>query len=107
MHCWASSAVTTRADLARFIRRSLLTHCRDHADAAKSVNQVVRGLGGLPLVHQKAKDLLRASALTVLTRDNLHGAKDLENVEQGSCCQRSFWFVGASTLMPPLRVADF
>ena len=90
MHCWSSSAVTTKADLARFIRRSLLPHCRDHADAAKIVNQVVRGLGGVPLVHQIAKDFVRASALTVLTRDNLHVAMDLEKVEQGSCGQRSF-----------------
>src|SRR5262249_6342109 len=40
-------------------------------------------LRAAPLVHRKAKDLLRASRLPVLGPDNVHVAGDLEKVRKG------------------------
>ncbi len=44
---------------------------------------LARRMRSAPLGHRKAKDLLRASRLPVLTRDNFHVAKDLKKVAQG------------------------
>jgi hypothetical protein len=48
--------------------------------AAKALT---RRLRTAPLVHRKAKDLLRASRLPLLAPDNFHVAKDLKKVTQG------------------------
>ena len=40
-------------------------------------------LRSAPIVHRKAKDLLRASALPTLPADNVHVAKDLAKVKKG------------------------
>jgi hypothetical protein len=44
---------------------------------------VVAALQSEPLVHRKAKDLLRASGLPLLGTDNRHVARDLEKVDGG------------------------
>ena len=44
---------------------------------------IVKELRQAGVVHRKAKDLLRASALPVLASDNVHVAKDLDKVERG------------------------
>jgi hypothetical protein len=48
-----------------------------------SVDQVVTSLRAATLVHQKAKDILRASRLPLLDADNPHVAADLKKVRKG------------------------
>ncbi len=43
----------------------------------------VRRLRAAPLVHRKAKDLLRASRLPILAPDNRHVARDLKKISSG------------------------
>ena len=44
----------------------------------------VERLRQAPLIHQKAKDILRASRLEILGPDNVHVAKDLKKVKDGT-----------------------
>ena len=46
-------------------------------------DRLVRRLRAAALVHRKAKDLLRASALPELPEDNVHVAKDLAKITKG------------------------
>jgi hypothetical protein len=48
--------------------------------AAREVSDRLRAA---PLMHRKAKDLLRASSLPVLGPDNFHVTADLEKVKKG------------------------
>jgi len=50
-------------------------------DAA--AKRVVRRLREAPIVHRKAKDLLRASRLPVLPPENIHVVKDVKKVNAG------------------------
>jgi hypothetical protein len=47
------------------------------------VTAIVASLQSTPIVHRKAKDLLRASGLPLLGPDNDHVARDLEKIDQG------------------------
>jgi hypothetical protein len=58
------------------------------------------------LVHRKAKDLLRASALPLLTPDNFHVAKDLKKVAQGRLLSPVLCVRGMVRLNVPLIIAD-
>jgi hypothetical protein len=49
-----------------------------------AVAVVVAGLQQAPVVHRKAKDLLRASGLPLLGSDNDHVARDLAKVHEGA-----------------------
>ena len=51
--------------------------------AAPECEAIVKMLRKAPLMHRKAKDLLRASALPLLSEDNVHVAKDLEKAKSG------------------------
>jgi len=59
-----------------------------------------------PLVHRKAKDLLRASALPLPTPDNFHVAKDLKKVAQGRLLSPVLCVRGMVPLHVPLIIAD-
>ena len=48
-----------------------------------SAGAAADGLRTAPLLHRKAKDLLRASGLALLPPDNVHVAKDLDKVKRG------------------------
>ena len=72
----------------------------------KEANQVVRRLRAAPLVHRKAKDLLRASALPELPADNVHVAKDLAKVKKGELLSPILLVRGRLDLRVPLTVAD-
>lgn len=48
-----------------------------------NAKRLVRRLRGRPIERYKAKDLLRASGLTLLPPDNVHVAKDLAKVREG------------------------
>ena len=47
----------------------------------KPAGKLVTQLRKAPTVHKKAKDLLRASRLPVLPRDNFHVAADLKKIK--------------------------
>ncbi len=69
-------------------------------------DQLVRRLRGAPLVHRKAKDLLRASALPALPADNVHVAKDLAKVGKGELLSPVLLVRGRLDANAPLTVAD-
>ena len=68
--------------------------------------QLARRLRVAPIVHRKAKDLLRASGLPVLAADNFHVAKDLKKVAQGTLLSPVLLVRGALRTRIPLIVAD-
>lgn len=71
--------------------------------AAKAL---ARRLRAAPLVHRKAKDLLRASRLPLLAPDNFHVAKDLNKVKQGRLLSPVLCVRGVLHADVPLTVAD-
>ena len=74
--------------------------------AQKMADQLVRRLRAAALVHRKAKDLLRASALPELPPDNVHVMKDLEKVKKGGLLSPVLLVRGRLDAHVPLTVAD-
>jgi hypothetical protein len=68
--------------------------------------QLVRRLRAAVIVHRKAKDLLRASALPNLSADNIHVAKDLAKVKNGELLSPVLLVRGRLDAGFPLTVAD-
>jgi hypothetical protein len=66
----------------------------------------VAALEKAPLVHRKAKDLLRASGLALLPPDNPHVARDLKKVEDGKALSPVLLVRGDLLRGVPLVVAD-
>jgi fermentation-respiration switch protein FrsA (DUF1100 family) len=73
---------------------------------AGEVAKVVDLLRGAATVHYKAKDLLRASRLGLLSPDNVHVRKDLEKVAQGKRLSPVLVVRGRADKGVPLTVAD-
>jgi hypothetical protein len=48
------------------------------------INEIVAALKKAPIVHKKAKDLLRASQLALLPQDNPHVSADLKKIKKGT-----------------------
>ena len=48
------------------------------------INEIVAALKQAPIVHKKAKDLLRASRLALLPADNPHVLADLKKIKKGT-----------------------
>ena len=67
---------------------------------------LARRLRVAPIVHWKAKDLLRASRLPVLAPDNFHVAKDLKKVAQGTLLSPVLLVRGVMRMDMPMIVAD-
>ncbi len=67
---------------------------------------LARRLRVAPIVHWKAKDLLRASRLPVLAPDNFHVAKDLKKVAQETLLSPVLLVRGILRTDIPLIVAD-
>ena len=67
---------------------------------------VVAALEKAPLVHRKAKDLLRASGLALLPPDNPHVARDLKKVDDGKPLSPVLLVRGDVLRGVPLVVAD-
>jgi hypothetical protein len=67
---------------------------------------VVAALEKAPLVHRKAKDLLRASGLALLPPDNPHVARDLKKVDDGKALSPVLLVRGDLLRGVPLVVAD-
>jgi hypothetical protein len=74
--------------------------------AQKIADQLVRRLRATTLVHRKAKDLLRASALPEPPPDNVHVMKDLEKVKKGELLSPVLLVRGRLDAHVPLSVAD-
>ena len=66
----------------------------------------VASLRTAPLVHRKAKDLLRASGLAALPADNVHVKKDLGKVEKGHLLSPVLLVRGHLDAGIPLTIAD-
>ena len=67
---------------------------------------LARRLRVAPIVHRKAKDLLRASRLPVLAPDNFHVAKDLKKVAEGTLLSPVLLVRGVLRIDMPLIIAD-
>jgi hypothetical protein len=72
----------------------------------KTARTVVTRLRKAPLMHRKAKDILRASDLHLLTSDNEHVAKDMKRVETGTLLSPVLLLRGGLDSARPLIVAD-
>jgi hypothetical protein len=70
------------------------------------VESVVNELRAAATVHRKAKDLLRASRLALLSPDNVHVKKDLEKVADGKRLSPVLLVRGRGDKSVPLTVAD-
>lgn len=70
------------------------------------VTKMVTGLRGASVMHRKAKDLLRASRLALLSPDNVHVAKDLAKVKSGQRLSPVLLVRGKAESDVPLTVAD-
>jgi hypothetical protein len=72
----------------------------------KLADQLSRRLRSAPLVHRKAKDLLRASGLPALHPDNFHVAKDLRKVGKGQLLSPVLLVRGRLDAGVKLTIAD-
>jgi len=72
----------------------------------KAARALVVRLRKAPTIHKKAKDLLRASRLPLLPRDNLHVAGDLKKLRKGKALSPVFLVRGDAGRDLPLLVAD-
>ena len=79
-----------------------LTLVMEEKDARKLVTQLRKA----PTVHKKAKDLLRASRLAILPRDNFHVAGDLKKIKKGKALSPVLLVRGKAEADLPLLVAD-
>ena len=70
----------------------------------KQAAAAVEALRRAPLIHRKAKDLLRASRLPLLPRDNAHVAADLNKVSGGKRLSPVLLLRGRDAI--PMTVAD-
>lgn len=79
-----------------------LTLVLDQAASRK----LVAALKKAPTVDRKAKDILRASRLKVLPRDNSHVAADLRKIKQGKRLSPVLLIQGDASADVPLLIAD-
>jgi cellobiose-specific phosphotransferase system component IIA len=73
---------------------------------AGEVSKVVDALKSAKTEHRKAKDLLRASRLSLLSADNVHVKKDLAKVDAGKALSPVLLVRGRGDKGIPLTVAD-
>jgi hypothetical protein len=72
----------------------------------KQAKAAVAGLRRATISHRKAKDILRASALQLLSTDSEHVAKDIKKVEMGILLSPVLLVRGGLASTRPLIVAD-
>ncbi|MGZ4401614.1 MAG: hypothetical protein ACXVRI_01995 [Gaiellaceae bacterium] len=70
------------------------------------VDKVVDALRSAGTIHRKAKDLLRASRLSLLPAENVHVKKDLSKVAEGKRLSPVLLVRGRGDKGMPLTVAD-
>jgi hypothetical protein len=70
------------------------------------VDPIVADLRSAEIVHQKAKDILRASGLALLDVDNPHVASDLKKIRKGRELSPVLLVRGDLASDRPLQIAD-
>ncbi|MFH5231818.1 hypothetical protein [Antrihabitans spumae] len=75
------------------------------ADPA-NVQRLTDELRAAPIVHKKAKDILRAAGLTLLPHDNPHVAADLDKIDKGKSLSPILLVRGDLVSGAPLQIAD-
>jgi hypothetical protein len=70
------------------------------------VRKIVAALRRAPTVHYKAKDLLRASQLSLLPRENSHVTADLKKIKKGKSLSPVLLVRGDAAIGAPITVAD-
>lgn len=73
---------------------------------ADEVKQIVDALRSAETIHRKAKDLLRASGLALLTPENVHVRRDLDKVADGKALSPVLLVRGSADNAIPLQIAD-
>lgn len=71
-----------------------------------AAKKAVAALRRAPTVHRHAKDLLRASALALLPKENSHVAGDLKKIRKGKAMSPVLLVRGRAQSGAPLTVAD-
>ena len=74
--------------------------------APNDVDTLVKALKHASITHQKAKDILRAARLPLLTSDNPHVASDLAKVNQDEPLSPVLLVRGDITRGIPAQIAD-
>ena len=59
-----------------------------------------------PIVHRKAKDILRAAQLPLLPRDNVHVARDLDKIDRQEALSPILLVRGDLAIAARLEIAD-
>jgi hypothetical protein len=70
------------------------------------VARLVAGLEAAPVIHQKAKDILRAARLPLLAPDNPHVSSDLEKIAKGKPLSPVLLVGGDLATGRPVQIAD-
>jgi hypothetical protein len=72
----------------------------------QAVKKLTKKLKAGTVTHKKAKDILRAAQLSLLTVDNPHVAADLAKIEKGQPLSPILLVRGDFTKGVPLQIAD-
>ena len=73
---------------------------------AAQISEIVAALKQAPIVHKKAKDLLRASCLALLPRDNPHVQRDLKKIKKGTALSPILAVRGELNTGVAMQIAD-
>jgi hypothetical protein len=73
---------------------------------AAQISEIVAALKQAPIVHKKAKDLLRASSLALLPKDNPHVQVDLKKIKKGTALSPILVVRGELNTGVAMQIAD-
>jgi hypothetical protein len=73
---------------------------------AAQISEIVAALKQAPIVHKKAKDLLRASCLALLPIDNPHVQRDLKKIKKGTALSPILVVRGELNTGVAMQIAD-
>jgi hypothetical protein len=74
--------------------------------SAEVIDRIVADLRTAEIIHQKAKDILRASGLALLDAENPHVAADLKEVRKDERLSPVLLVRGDLASVRPLQIAD-
>ena len=73
---------------------------------AAQISEIVAALKQAPIVHKKAKDLLRPSCLELLPKDNPHVLVDLKKIKKGTALSPILVVRGELNTGVAMQIAD-
>jgi hypothetical protein len=73
---------------------------------AEQISEIVAALKQAPILHKKAKDLLRASCLALLPIDNPHVQRDLKKIKKGTALSPILVVRGELNTGVAMQIAD-